>query len=247
MDELQKKIKLILSRLGTVESKIDSSVTELRTDLREFKDVNGLKVGELETKVDSVEKSKQFVSSRFENHKKITDSLLKRNSNKEKELTELREEIKILNGKLDSERIKLNELAQYGRRNMAEPAGIPITENENSVEIVTKIAKLAKMTNCHEDQIDVAHPLAITDKNPNPAIIIMFKDRSSKENFCEQKWKLKKLHVNQIIGDDESYPTEGERKDSSTLIYLNEPLTPQNRELLRHTQREAKVLSYKYV
>ncbi len=187
------------------------------------------------------------MSSQFENHKKITDNLLKRNSNNEKEMAKHRKEIKVLNGKLDSERIKLNELAQYGRGNMAEPAGIPITENENSVEIVTKIAKLAKMTNYDEDQIDVAHCLPITDKNPNPALIIMFKDRSSRENFYEQKWKLKKLHVNQIIGDEESYPTEGERRDPSTLIYLNESVTPQNKELLRHTRKEAKVLSYKYV
>ncbi len=75
----------------------------------------------------------------------------------------------------------------------------------------------------------------------------MFKDRSSRENFYELKWKLKKLHVNQIFGDDESYPTEGERRDPSTLKYLNESLIPQNKELLRHTRREAKVLSYKYV
>ena len=63
---------------------------------------------------------------------------------------------------------------------MVELAGIPVLENENPIKSVTKVAKLAMMTHYDENQVDVAHRLRKTNENPNPAIIVMFRDRASR-------------------------------------------------------------------
>ena len=64
---------------------------------------------------------------------------------------------------------------------MLELPNIPVEDkNKNSVEIVCKVAELAKIDNFLRNQIDVAH---LTSKNKMPSIIVLFYKESERQNF----------------------------------------------------------------
>ena len=137
---------------------------------------------------------------------------------------------------------------------MVEISGISRLDKENSLDLVTKMAELAKFTNFTTTQIDVAHRTSIKEDAP---IIVMFHSRTDRETFYGQRSKLKCLHVRQFDDDKEQhkYTTEDEQKkrDPRTKIYLNESLTPEIQKLLAETRKKTKELKstksieYKYV
>ena len=64
---------------------------------------------------------------------------------------------------------------------MLELPNIPVQgKNRNSVEIVCKVAELAKIDNILRNQIDVVHP---TSKNKMASIIVLFYKESESQNF----------------------------------------------------------------
>ena len=125
------------------------------------------------------------------------------------------------------------DLAQYGRRNMVEVAGIPHTNDENATRLITKMAAIAKFEKFDPAQIEVAHRVSV---KPTAAIIIKFLHRQDRENFYYQRSKLQTIHVRQFESEDElhKYATAEEQKDRSpnTKIYLNESLTPRKTKAL---------------
>ena len=69
-----------------------------------------------------------------------------------------------------------------------------------------------------------------------------------KNNFDNQKNKVFKLHVNQIILDNPSLPenNEQQKRDPKTLIYISKSLTPDKRQFLKKASEKAKEKHYKY-
>ncbi len=98
--------------------------------------------------------------------------------------------------------------------------------------------------------IDVAHRLMPKKGQPNRSIIVLFHNRTDRENFYHQKGKLKHLHINQLIPENEEFPTDCKpnvKRDSNTFIYMNESHTPENKELLSATRKRAKEFKYMFV
>ena len=76
---------------------------------------------------------------------------------------------------------------------MHELSNIPVQgKNKNSLEIVCKVAELAKIDNFHRNQINVAYQIS---KNKMASIIVLFRKKSDGQNFYFQKKKISKFHV----------------------------------------------------
>ena len=128
---------------------------------------------------------------------------------------------------------------------MVEISGIPRMDDEKPVELITKMAQIAKFQNFDDSTIDVAHRISTKD---DATIIVLFTNRSAREEFYSQKRKLSAINVNQIMCKEEEgkYPDPEEQRDPSTFVFLNESLTPENKKLLGETRRRAKEAGYKH-
>ena len=86
----------------------------------------------------------------------------------------------LLQQTLREEQSKVNDLEQYGRRNMVEINNIPFTTDENLEPITDTARKGMKLDHFnYEKYVDVAHRL--NSKLPIPPIIVMFNSRSMQE------------------------------------------------------------------
>ena len=70
------------------------------------------------------------------------------------------------------EKVKRNQLEQYGRREMLEISGIPAAQDDNCIDIVYNLCHITS-TDIKKSKIEVSH------KTKNDDIIVEFKDRPS--------------------------------------------------------------------
>ena len=70
---------------------------------------------------------------------------------------------------------------------MHELSNIPVQgKNKNSLEIVCKVAELAKIDNFHRNQINVAHQIS---KNKMASIIVLFRKKAMGKTFIFRRRK----------------------------------------------------------
>ena len=174
MEELlRNKIDKLLEKLTSMETIISSLHTEMNNVKEEIK-ANTEKINEklrihtelineklkiTDSKVEDLEASIKFMSDKFEEQKsELTDIRKLRNHLKEENAL-LNSTIKNVRLELETVKEKENENAQYIRSSsMLELSNIPVQgKNENSVEIVCKVADLPKIDHFHRNQIDVGH------------------------------------------------------------------------------------------
>ena len=105
------------------------------------------------------------------------------NDNKKlfKENQQLNSNINILTEFPTSEKIKLNQLAQYTRSSfMAELSGIARQRGEDVIDLTGKVAEAAKITDHDPNQINIAHR---SSSRPTAPITIMFDRKRDRNNF----------------------------------------------------------------
>jgi hypothetical protein len=164
----------------------------------------------------------------------------------EEENRAMNEKIRALDYNLKDEKMNRNDDSQYTRSSfMVELSGLPpYKQGENTLDIVKRVASLAEIENFDAGQIDVTHRLSQKHNSP---VIIMFSQKSYRQNFYFQRNKIKYLHVNQILDKTADYPDPAKRRDANTFIYLNESLTPVNRDIFIKTKQQLKYKQYKKV
>lgn len=253
-DDISEKLSKMLNenftnmkeQIQSVEDNLRKDINGIRKDFNNFKLEVDKRFEEVDKKVESIESSQNFISADFEKHKKNLETL----SEKEKQLmsdnVQLYKKINSLKTSLEGETIKRNEASQYYRSSfMVEISNLPPNKHghkEDTMDIVTKIAKLANFEDFDTSQIDVVHRLS---SNPNSPVIIMFTKKQYRQNFYFQRSKLKYVHVNQL--DDEEFEFDKEaRRAANTFFYLKESLTRENRELFMKAKKIAKAKEYEY-
>ena len=73
---------------------------------------------------------------------------------------------------LELEKVKRNQLEQYGRREMLEISGIPVAQDENCTDIMYKLCQITS-TDVKKTKIEVSH------RTKYDGIIVKLKDRLS--------------------------------------------------------------------
>ena len=248
MEELTKTVIERFNGFDLKLTEMTTTISSLAENLKEYKAEMANRINVIESNVTKIDESQKFIAEQYDKSKTTMDNLIKKNTQLDKENKEMNGRIKELEHKFEQEKISRIEQAQYQRRNMLEIYGIPVTENEICVDIIVKLANLAKIEKFNRNMVEVAHRIGTKQL---AAIIMMFKDRNDRDNFYAQKAKIRKLHVNQILSQDEEtikkYPEENEKRNPDTFIFVNESLTPENKELMRETRNKAKEKSYKFV
>ena len=119
---------------------------------------------------------------------------------------------------------QINDLEQYGRRDMVEIHGIERKENEDTNNLVLKIAKKVN-ADISNDDIDISHRIS---KKDNASIIVKFINRKKRSNFF-----LKTRQ--QILKNKDITDT-----DSESRVFINDSLTFQNKRKLKYTKEKLK-------
>lgn len=139
----------------------------------------------------------------------------------------------------------LNNLEQYTRRDCVEIKGIPVSEHEQTNDIVMKLGKMIKV-NLSRDDISTSHRLPVkrfkaggdtdTVKSQNtPAIIVKFVKRDVRESFYRARKYLKDLSTRDL-----GYSRENR-------IFINESFTQKNKVLFNECLKVKKDKEFRFL
>ena len=159
------------------------------------------------------------------------------NEEQSEELMALREKTADLNKKTTDEAVKLDGVDQYSRRQNLEFQGIPVTETENVIEIVSKVCKLVGVE-VNENDISIAHrlpPKRFSKVGDSPAIIARFINRNLRNKIYSKRIIARRLETS-------CFPISG-----MTKLFINENLTQERKRLLWLTKQSAKSANYLFI
>lgn len=207
-------------QLKAIEDKLDNLATSLK------------KMETVPDELKTIQSSLNFLSDMYDNLTKELQEEKKKRETLGKEMSVLKNQNQWLHRELTKTKIEINELNQYGRKNNIEIHGVDIKDNENLSDIVSEMSKVLRLPPIVPTSIEACHRL----KTPKikPAIIIRFTNRKDAEQWLQKK-KTGLTSKNLISGG------------SDDKIFINENLTPRNRELFWQSRMAAKKHSYKYV
>ena len=160
---------------------------DLKKDLLSFKSNTQAAIKALEASQQAIGESQDFINKEFESCKVKQGAREERAKAVETKIINMKAEIYSLQETLYEEQCKVNDLEQYGRRNMVEINNIPFTTDENLESVITYIAKKGmKLDHFNYKQyVDVAH--RHNSKLPIPPIILMFNSLSMREKFYQSR------------------------------------------------------------
>lgn len=237
-NNLNKNTESVEQILNSIED-IKTQQNEIKKDLLSFKTNTQASIKALEANQQDVVKSQEHLNKEVEDCKSTCDSLEERAKTAELKVVQLNAELHTINETLNKQKEDLNDLQQYGRRNMIEISNIPKRTNENLKLVIEAIAKSMNLNNFnYADSVDVAHRLK--SELPIPPIIVMFKNRTARNEFYEKRKLMKNVTLKDLgLGfNDDQY--------SNYSIFINESLTLQNAVLFRKVRQECKNKNFKF-
>lgn len=177
-------------------------------------------------------RSVNFMSTQFDEFIKVQNDILEEIKNLKRENIKLKEENDLLNKEVKQLITKVDSFEQQLLESSIEISGIPVTKNENCIDIINKLSeKLGEQIT-----VDHAFRLNIPKRNINK-IVAKLKDIKMKKNIIKS-WKS-----NRSLCASDIY--SGFNKDDK--IYINECLTKSRRQLFGKARSAAKLNGFKYV
>ena len=234
-----------------LEDKIESSLALINDRLSKQDD----RIITLEKKVVELDSSARFSNELIETQKKLIDNLLKADTARQREINKLESNTTQLHHIIDNVKMSSNQSAQYQRSALNVIIGnVPLADGvtaqkEDSLALVTTIARNGGFTDFSADEIDVAHRLPA--RKGTPSIIVRFRSKAARSNFFAQRKNLKDKSVEQLLQAEGTVVAEGNNRrdqndDKNSKIYITESLTSFNGELLRQAKEIAKPLGYQF-
>ena len=140
--EVQQQQELTLNDIIATLTRMTSSMEGIKKRMEKL-DIVQQKVGNLATRIESmkkkfieIEKSQDFQAETLDTQGSHIAKILAGNKNLKKENTLINRTLNDLHEELELEKIKRNQLKQYGRREILEISGIPVAQDENCTDIV---------------------------------------------------------------------------------------------------------------
>ena len=230
MSNLEEKIDRILGQLDSL-----GKTTTRRLEVIELKlsAIVALEnnVAVMQKNVDGVVESQTFINEKYEAQEKIINNLINKNTALQKEMTSLSKNNKDKSMSIKQLNTNLNDLEQYGRREMVTVKGIPKLENENTDNLIVNLSKLIHVDLKIPD-IAISHRTSV-DKDAG--IIVKFVSRRKRDEFFKNRKVLRDVDTSHL----------GFRQNSK--IFINESLTQKNGDLLKKTRDLQKIRSLKFV
>ena len=231
-DTTEETLKIILHELQAI-----------KTDNQEFKSNIFSKLDNINVEISTIKetqaelaKSCNYNSNEYEKHRLQQNKILTIHANMEQSMTALETENLELKKSLESCQNAVNHLENRNRLHNVEITGIPLQEHENCMDIVQKIADHLKILG-FKPEVDIAHRLKTDPKKKlTPAIIVRFKDRSTRNLFYQNRFSLKDITITNLGFKDENV--------KGTKIFINESLSVATKTLFKSARAKAKELKY---
>nr|XP_034832174.1 uncharacterized protein LOC117988984 [Maniola hyperantus] len=216
---------LIISRLENI---LDAKLQSIKYEI----------VEELKTTIFAELKNEiASLSSQLSQLQTSYSKLQDENDHLKSDVSTLRERISVSEDQILELRSQFGRQQQQARMNNLEIVGLPQTSSESPVDLVVKIAEYAGVE-LNRGDIDFAHrvqpqkPIAGRPK----AIVVKLVDRLCKDKILSGLKRKKGICTRDIgIGGTEK------------KFFVNEHLTPENKQLLKSTKNLAKEKAYKFV
>ena len=199
----------------------------------------------LKVEIQEVKDSQQFISTtrKYETLKTDYDSLMATNKQQAEEIKRLKTLSNNLETRVVKQVEKVESLEQYGRKLTLEITGVTVKDEENTNDIVVKIAKLANV-DLSRDQISTSHRLQVKPKRPSnnenispapPPIIVCFICRNVQNTLYANRQNLQQA-------DFKTFSVEG-----TSSVYVNENLTRYTKKLFWSAKQKVKFSRFKYI
>ncbi|XP_066913836.1 putative leucine-rich repeat-containing protein DDB_G0290503 [Clytia hemisphaerica] len=216
--------KYIIQKLESLESQSQSRYEGLEDSMKIMKE-----------EIAALTSSQKFISDKFDKQEKEIKSLTTKvknisteNTQKDKKIDQLTERLRKASDRLKENESNINSLEQYGRKEMINIFGIPRKVNEDTDDIVLRIAERLDMELYLED-IEISHRTSTKEKAP---IIVKFNSRRMRNEMWDARWDLKHFTTKDI----------GFQEENS--IFINESLTEHNREIFKDAWNKLKKPGY---
>ena len=177
----------------TLESLRDIWNREFRSNIRseirkEFDSLNA-SFRNLNRRFDELEKSQNFISTKYDTVVEAIQALKKQNQSVENQVHTIEEAVSTLNSNGYDVEVKVDELEQYGRRDCLEITGIPIVPDDNPVLLVQEMSAIMGVDLDKKD-ISIAHRLPPT-KKVKDRLIVKFTRREKRDEIYSKRKQLK--------------------------------------------------------
>ena len=127
MTSSSKGIKKRMEKLDIVQQKVDNLVTRIES---------------MEKKFIEIEKSQDFQAEKLDTQGSHIAKILAENKNLKKENTLINRTLNNLHEELELQKVKRNQLEQYGMREMLEISGISLAQSENCTDILYEMCQI---------------------------------------------------------------------------------------------------------
>lgn len=158
--------------IANTDTNIRSETSQIQKTIDSYKEHTNTFIREINFKFTNTEESQEFISKKYDKQKTKFNQLAEDNKKLQQENISLHSRTNNIDERVLRNKDYNNQLGHYTRSSwMLELAMIPVHENKNCVDIISKGAEVPNIHNFSEDQTDVAHR---TSPKPTAVIIILF-------------------------------------------------------------------------
>lgn len=180
--------------------------------------------------------SLSFLSDAVDKNNAIMNKLMNELKKTQEETNKLRQDNMQLRITVDSLEVRLRNLEQHSRRQNIEIDGIPETQGEDVNTVLRDVAKSIGVE-VKTEQIVAAHRVPTFNKKRTPPIIVRFATYEARDTWIAGYKKVRPLSANKI----------NPNFSGAIKVFINEHLSPENKQLLSKTKEVARAKNYKYV
>lgn len=186
----------------------------------------------METKIEELISSVEFMGKQFDVFNKKVDSILSEIKALKIENEKISNENKYLSSEVSSLKLKIDNIEQFNLNKYIDITGIPQTTNENCSEIVKQIGLKTNTT------INVIEAKRIHINNSkNSSIIVAKLETTEMKRTLIRNSKISKLSANNILST----------WSNEIKVYVNERLTKDRRTLFGQARRTGKDKQFKFI
>lgn len=202
-------------------------------------------IRQLRDQLNKITESCEFLGSKYDD---INTNMIKNNALIEtftKEINELKETNKKKDIIIENMQTQINTMEQQMLSNNIDIKNIPLTPQENLVEVVKGIGKT--INNVINDN-DITDVYRTNLKNPEKSnIIVKFASNKCKTQFIKQARTIRPIKLSAVRQNTNNYNINSLPAEFDATIYVNNQLTKHNKHLLWLTKEKAKQENWKYV
>ena len=236
--------ELLNKSTAGLERRLEKSLKKVIKE--EIEELVSARLSDINNKLKEIEKSQSFLANQYETFRNQVGFLMAENTKIKEENVQLVARIRNLE-KGDKQRAKaVDDLEQYGRRNMVEVSGIPRRAKENCEELVLELASKIGVE-LKAENIEACHRISPKQDAPIIVKVVSRKDASSLLSKTA-KSNARRISIADLVFEVPATLSQNPTTNvSSGKVFVNESLTSRNKNLLRVAKTKKRELDYKFL